>query len=208
MARRLLVAGSNSGYQLGVGHNQDVRTFQEALCRINSDGNESTPFPTQRLHCEPNLIRCQSYAGFGGAASRSRDCGRSEGKQIWIAGTGEQGQLGPGHAAAIGSKPVVVFTRLNLAACLDGMRLSEDSVELSKLSVAGNCSYIVLTPRRKDRVEVNPNQDVLISLGFCRDNTFGELGRPSTSDVHAALSGSGIDACVHHISFAKAFDGG
>lgn len=200
MTKILLVAGSNSGHQLGVGHDRDVRTLQEALCRVDSDSQQVTSLPPAGYtvvdlssganHTLALLERIQDGHG---ASSGSAT------KEVWIAGTGAQGQLGPAHASS-GSKPLTIFTRLDLEALLDNcadLPRSDWSGALlqPKRIVAGwNCSYIVLALGRAGPSE-SSEQDVLLSLGLLRDNTFGELGC-------AVRDASNV--CVHKVSFSSA----
>ena len=208
MTRRLLVAGSNSGCQLGVGHDQDVRTFQEALCRLDTgsaDGEqEITSFPPEGY----NVIEISSGANHTLAlVEHLKDDDDDDGsfkfvpKEVWVCGTGAQGQLGPEHASPE-NKPLDVFTRLDLEACLKGFASPpwSDNVlgtvfEPEKVSCGWNCSYIVFARR----VEGNGEEwgpDILISLGLHRDNTFGELGCKVDSEaIHGSPS-------VHLVSFA------
>ncbi|TKY86192.1 hypothetical protein EX895_005017 [Sporisorium graminicola] len=203
MTKTLLVAGSNSGHQLGVGHDQDVRTLQQALCRFDAGSQDDTSFPPAGYtvvdlssganHTLALLKRIQfgSKAADGDAIS-----------EIWIAGTGAQGQLGPAHASSE-SLPLPVFTRLDLKALVDGCvdlpsseRL-EATVEPKRIVCGWNCSYVVIALSRAGRSD-SSKQEVLLSLGLHRDHTFGELGSviDPLSDVE--------DTGVHKVSFSKA----
>ena len=182
MVRRLVVAGSNSGHQLGVGHDQDVPTFQESLCRLEGD-LQDVPFPPPGYE----VVGLSSGANHTLALLES-DLGARE---VWVTGTGEQGQLGPA-----GAEPYAVFTPLNLQQCLQGIAPPLGNDMRPKQVVAGwNCSYIVLGPPSGGAVGATA-QDVLISLGSHRDNTFGELGC-------AAPLSEMEGRCVHLVSFAS-----
>ncbi|SPO27054.1 uncharacterized protein UTRI_10516_B [Ustilago trichophora] len=200
MARRLLVAGSNSGCQLGVGHDDDAPTFHEALCRIDGQ-DRATSFPPAGY----TVVEISSGANHTLAMLQPVGDGRcttgaSTQSEIWVAGTGTQGQLGPAHVLPT-SKPMDVFTRLDLQACLENVAglplssLSEASLEPKLIACGWNCSYLVLTPRSGARTSAS-DQDVLISLGLHRDNTFGELGSTTNTSADGAAS------CVHMTSFA------
>lgn len=206
MAKCLLVAGSNSGYQLGVGHDSDVPTLQKALCRAGSDLQDVTDFPPVGY----TVADVSSGANHTLALLEPIQDGRAgseEGatKEIWVAGTGTQGQLGPAHSA-LGSEPARVFTRLDLEACLAScvdlalLNPSQDSFEPKQIVCGWNCSFVVLA-HTKAGASGLPRQDVLLSLGLHRDNTFGELGCVA-----------GMSLGVHKVSFAAAlaeagFDG-
>lgn len=198
--RRLLVAGSNSGYQLGVGHDDDARTFQEALCRIDGQ-DKATSFPPAGY----TVVEISSGANHTLALLQPLKDGRdttgaTTQTEIWAAGTGTQSQLGTADVSPR-SKPIDVFTRLDLQACLENMpgsplsSLSEACLEPRQIVCGWNCSYIVLTPRSSASITAS-DQDVLISLGLHRDNTFGELGSTPNASADSAAP------CVHMISFA------
>lgn len=195
MAHRLLVAGSNSGYQLGLGHDEDARTFQEALCRIESDQQEGQHEITAFPPAGHTITHISSGANHTLALVEPLQIEASAPRQIWISGTRKQGQLGPEYTS-IGGKPIGVFTRLDLQQCLDSIPEPSRSVSLGgpwepkEIMCGWNCSYIVLRSRNIQEA------DLLISLGFHRDNTFGELGASVRS------SSDDIAPCVHQISFA------
>lgn len=198
MLRRLLVAGSNSGYQLGAGHDQDVRTFSQALCRITGQ-QETTPFPPDGY----TLLEVSSGANHTLAIlepyrDEHDDAEASRGKEIWACGTGDQGQLGPAHVS-VERKPLDVFTRLDLPQLVDGNISSGSSGDLyePKQVICGwNSSYVVLSSRSE-----SSGQDLLISLGSHRHNTFGELGvRADGTSSKAAAS------CLHMVSFANVLE--
>ncbi|KAF6767612.1 Regulator of chromosome condensation, RCC1 [Kalmanozyma brasiliensis GHG001] len=204
MTKTLLVAGSNSGYQLGLGHDRDVGTLQEAICRVGLDPQDVTSFPPEGYtildlssggnHTLALLDRISAEHG----SSRTR-----VGKEIWVAGTGAEGQLEPAHAALSPCRPVQVFTRLDLEGCLqccDDLHRSASSGacwQPKRIVCGWNCSYIVLEGALAGD-EGASRQDVLISLGKYRHNTFGELGNAS------ALALSVVDRTVHQVSFAEA----
>ncbi|CDR98768.1 uncharacterized protein SPSC_06180 [Sporisorium scitamineum] len=203
MTKTLLVAGSNSGHQLGVGHDEDVRTLQEALCRIDSNSQDVTSFPPAGY----TLVDLSSGANHTLALLTPIQDGRDASNgiatnEVWVAGTGTQGQLGPAHASPE-SKPLTVFTRLDLKALLDSCadlprsNLSEASLEPKRIVCGWNCSYIVLALSRAGRPE-SSEQDVLLSLGLHRENTFGELGC-----VLGPSSGA-ADMGVQKVSFSSA----
>ena len=197
MVKRLLVAGSNSGYQLGVAHDQDVRTFQEALCQIDGQ-HETVCFPpvgftVTEISSGANhtLSLLQALQDEHGAPIEHAP------RQVWATGTGTQGQLGPAHASA-GSKPMEVFTRLDLATCLNGLvglPQAAALLEPSHVLCGWNCSFVVLTPRAQTGTDPL-GQDLLISLGSHGDNAFGELG------AVASVTADGDASCVHAVSFA------
>ncbi|KAJ9480268.1 hypothetical protein PHBOTO_003506 [Pseudozyma hubeiensis] len=203
MTRTLLVAGSNSGYQLGVGHDQDVRTLQQASCQIGPDAQEVVSFPPVGW----SVVDVSSGANHTLALLESDAADRDASeqgarKEVWIAGTGSQGQLGTAHSTS-NSKPLKVFARLNLKACLEACDdfspslSSQVSLDPRKIVCGWNCSYIVLAFGQADCVE-HSQQDVLFSFGLHRDNTFGELGYQPKSPLNAAGSN------VHKVSFANA----
>ncbi|SNX85486.1 uncharacterized protein MEPE_04195 [Melanopsichium pennsylvanicum] len=204
MVRRLLVAGSNSGYQLGVGHEHDVRSFQEARCQVEGQ-QDSTSFPPEGF----TIVEISSGANHTLALLESIQNGRSKAqgcvrREIWVCGTGREGQLGPAHASP-GSKPTRVFTRLDIQAhlsCVTETWTSDSTQALQpeRVVCGWNCSYVVLTFHGGESSgdSASVKQDVLISLGLHRDNTFGELGTAAPSSLGAAA------ACVHAISFAGA----
>ncbi|CBQ72719.1 conserved hypothetical protein [Sporisorium reilianum SRZ2] len=200
MTKTLLVAGSNSGHQLGVGHDQDVRTLQEALCRVDPDSQAVTSFPPEGYTvvdlssgANHTLALLSSIQDGAGAAK-----GRAA-KEVWIAGTATQGQLGPACASSE-SKPLAVFTRLDLKAlvgdCVDlpSFDLSEVSLEPKRVVCGWNCSYIVLALGREIDSK-SREQEVLLSLGLHRDNAFGELG---------CVAGPSSGVGVHSVSFSGA----
>lgn len=204
MTKVLLVAGSNSGYQLGVGHDEDVRTLQEALCRIDADWQNVTTFPPNGYKIVDLSSGANHTLALLGPVANEHDGPRRRApREIWIAGTGAEGQLGPGRADGMLPRPAQVFRRFDLEACLrDCNNLSHSSsseatFEPKRVVCGWNCSYAVLS--HTDRgTPAKPNQDVLISLGRYRHNTFGELGSATASSSDAA------DRLVHQVSFADA----
>ncbi|GAC94531.1 hypothetical protein PHSY_002103 [Pseudozyma hubeiensis SY62] len=203
MTETLLVAGSNSGYQLGVGHDQDVRTLQQALCQIGPDTQDVASFPPIGWSVVDVSSGANHTLALVESDAADRDAPEQGArKEVWIAGTGSQGQLGPAHSTSE-SRPLKVFTRLDLKACLedcDGVSptlLSQVSPEPKRIVCGWNCSYIVLAFGEVDRLD-HSRQDVLVSFGLHRDNTFGELGcQPRSPSNTAGLS-------VHEVSFASA----
>lgn len=203
MTETLLVAGSNSGYQLGVDHNEDVRTWQEALCRIDDGSQETVSFPpvgysivdiSSGANHTLALLQCKMVGCEASKAGTS--------KEVWVAGTGTHGQLGPAHLAP-GSKPVRVFTRFDLKSCLlscvnlERSDLSEALLEPKRVVCGWNCSYVVIACNRTSDSDAS-GHDVLLSIGLHRENTFGELG------CVGAPSSDTVDLGVHQVSFSSA----
>ncbi|GAK65308.1 RCC1/BLIP-II [Moesziomyces antarcticus] len=211
MTEKLLVAGSNSGFQLGVGHKDDVRTLQEARCQLDAKGPDGKPligtFPPQGF----TVASVSSGANHTLALLRPVDwtetlSGHSGLAEVWACGTGEQGQLGPAYAAKGASKPKV-FIRLDLAECLaslpeeDRKAFSGKDVEPIFVQCGWTCSYVVLAT-----ATATSNQSEVISLGFHRENHFGELGRPAPVDTDAGAPTEGVERCVHRVRLECLFE--
>ena len=150
---RLLVAGSNSGGQLGLGHNQDTHALVEA--RRLDDGGFFPP-PEWRI------------TALSSGANHTVALLESDGadSQIWISGTGAQGQLGP----AVIAQNLASFRRLNLndeviRPLIQAGQLQQGEYKPRLIACGWNSTLIVLN-------------DTLVSLGLPRHNTFGELGAP------------------------------
>ncbi|PWY97619.1 RCC1/BLIP-II [Testicularia cyperi] len=206
MSDRLLVAGSNSGFQLGLGHDRDAHQLEQALCIDPSTGvTQVLPFPPAGW----DVVRISS--GSNHTLALLEQVGAADKQRVlWATGTGEQGQLGAEHARS--AQPLHVFRPLSLrsvfAHAQDGTALGMnlDHLEVKDIACGWNCSYLILrTRQRPDRLSASTvasssssPKDVLVSLGRFADNTFGELGVMQLSDTSQA------NRCAHVVSFAQA----
>lgn len=194
MRQRLLVAGSNSGYQLGLGHDRDARVLEQAIALhpAATPRTTSCPFPPANWTVE------RLSSGSNHTLALLAPIGaKSDEKQLWATGTGAQGQLGSVVAAS--GEPLRSFQLFDWKAALasdgfDKARLDADAYELKDIVCGWNVSYLVLQPRSTSLA----GNDILISLGSARDNTFGELGATD------AKSASSVHTCAHETSFEKA----
>ncbi|GAC72104.1 hypothetical protein PANT_6d00074 [Moesziomyces antarcticus T-34] len=211
MTERLLVAGSNSGYQLGVGHKDDVWTLQEARCQLDARGPDGKPligtFPPQGY----TVAAVSSGANHTLALLRPVGwtetlSGHSGLAEVWVCGSGKEGQLGPAYAAKRARQPKV-FTRLDLAECLaslpeeDRRAFSGKDVEPSFVQCGWTCSYVVLAT-----ATATSEQSEVVSFGFHRDHHFGELGRPAPVDTDVGAPTDGVERCVHRVRLECLFE--
>ncbi|EPQ28987.1 uncharacterized protein PFL1_03277 [Pseudozyma flocculosa PF-1] len=109
-------------------------------------------------------------------------------RQVWVAGTGAEGQLGALAVGSTGSSlpppPLLSFRRLDLRREVLDPLVAEgtlDAVQSAgyqspKLVACGwNVSYLVLGPSHRD-TDGTTASDLIVSLGLPKDNTFGQLG--------------------------------
>lgn len=213
MSVELLVAGSNSGFQIHPS-NDDLHSLTQATYVLPSstrpDEYDEKTFPPTG-HTVVDLASGANHTlalvdtqlnGDIESEGVQRTPGLS--RQIFVSGTGSQGQLGPTHVLRPKSEPKA-FMPIDFHAYLETVvglpwTISHPPV-LKKVACGWNCSYVVLTHSQSDTGTRAQNQEALISLGFHRDNSFGELGRRPT-DVSSTNSQEGVEPCVHFVSFA------
>ncbi|SPC67535.1 uncharacterized protein UHOD_03570 [Ustilago sp. UG-2017b] len=122
-------------------------------------------------------------------------------KLIYAAGSGLQGQLGP--SCCSWSRVVPTEFKFLDKPVPDPARLpfKEEHAAYKKVACGWYCSYIVFTEKDENDPSELPANDVLVSLGFHRDNTSGELGCPPPEGVSTEPKDS-AKLCKHLISFA------
>ncbi|KAJ1018748.1 hypothetical protein NDA13_006435 [Ustilago tritici] len=202
MPLELLVAGNNSSLQLGH-HDFDL----EHLLKVASifEGQEFPPeyYTVVEIACGAKhtlaLIELNSAQNkHPRVRYRKHPLCR---KLIYAAGTGIEGQLGPNCP----SWSEIVPTEFSIIDKLvpDPARLpfKEEHAAYKKVACGWYCSYIVFTEKDENDPSELPANNVLVSLGFHRDNTFGELGCPPP-EASSAEPREGGDPCKHLISFA------
>ncbi|KAN0060473.1 alpha tubulin suppressor [Thecaphora frezii] len=217
---RLWVAGSNSGWQLGIGHDQDVHALVPAIAlshpsaseRLPSAGDDdddkadqsTLPFPPLGWRVDALSSGANHSVAILASEAEADDTDQDGRRQVWITGTGAQGQLG--HGELVATQPLSGFRRLDLqtevmAPLIAAGQLDADAnVTYSpKLIACGwNSTYLVLTRIPKRIPETSSGcGDVIVSLGLAKDNAFGELG----------LRDPAAEAAVHLVDLGSALDG-
>lgn len=172
----LLAAGSNSGGQLGTGDVEDVRTLRR--CSRSFDRDADAAFPPPGWHVE----QLSSGAGHTLALVQRST---TDARQVWISGTGTDGQLGPAYegegsatrddelrrqSRPIETQGVTSFTRLDIYTLLQVAGLEDATCWSPKLVACGwDWSLVAVEDVGEGRQD-----DILLVLG--RKNDFGQLG--------------------------------
>lgn len=175
----LLAAGSNSAGQLGLGHQDDSHIWQ--TCQLNDDQNDYI-FPPIGFR----IVQLSSGASHSIAILESDQNAR----QVWVCGSGADGQLGPRYWNSIDEvekKSLFAFTRLDVDELLSNDANLQQSQWKPKLVQCGwDWTLIVLEDIEKRQ------DDLLFVLGF--NNDFLQLGYNQNKNVRK---------CLHSIDLRK-----
>lgn len=175
----LLVAGSNSAGQLGLGHLDDSHIWQ--TCPFNGSQNENQSFPPTGS----KVIQLSSGAAHTVAILEDNEKKR----QIWVCGSGVDGQLGPtywksGDEKKEDKKFLLTFTRLNVEDLLvNSQQLSGTEWSPKFVECGWDWTLIVLEDSKSKQ------DDLLLVLGV--NNDFLQLGY---------MRSKGATTCSHNVS--------
>lgn len=167
----LLVSGSNSGGQLGLGHGDDSHVFVAARCRAGASASSTSTFPPDGTR----VVHLSSGANHSLALLDRHDAqGSRVGRELWATGENGQGQLGAQEPRAAEAQQDVWVqldweSNLGLASLLARHNL-HDTYSLSSVTCAWEASFLTLKPADRR------NDDLLVVLGCIND--FGQLGLP------------------------------
>ncbi|PWN37337.1 RCC1/BLIP-II [Meira miltonrushii] len=167
----LFAAGSNSAGQLGLGHLDDSHIWQR--CTIDNE---------QSYHSFPAIGSRIVQLSSGAAHSVAILEDEEKGRQVWVCGSGADGQLGPAHWRWYEEKeddkmPLLTFTRLNIEDVLENSHHSTDSSAWSPKSVECGWDWTLIV---LEDIE-SKQDDLLLVLGI--NNDFLQLGYPRSKDA-------------------------
>lgn len=167
----LFAAGSNSAGQLGLGHLEDSHIWQR--CTTDEEQNDHS-FPSSGSR----IVQLSSGAAHSVAILEDE----KKTRQVWVCGSGTDGQLGPAHwkwdDEECNEKPLLTFTKLNIENVMeDSQHSSTSSIVWSPKLVECGWDWTLLVLEDNE----GKQDDVLLVLGIVND--FLQLGYTRSKDA-------------------------